>query len=359
VKTKDLKKVPREANIELLRIVLMVMIILHHLVVHARGLKHLGDRGFLVTNQTIADGFLDSFLIMAVTCFIFISGYYGIKFKSLTIVSLLIQTFTYCILINIIYDYFFNYISIQTISSSLFPVLKGYWWFITAYVFLYMLTPMLNVVKQKLSKFQFLYILAVLTIINYIVCFAWDVPYYGVNSGYSVISFITIYFYGFLFKEYFKPFNQSYLYFVIYLLSCLMIFVMFIVGLSFFNTQLAYKIFSYNNPVVLISAISFFFMFKNIQIKSQLILKVSPLVLGVYLFHDHRRIRILLELLYKKVESFNYNSYLSLCILSLSIFFVAIIIEWSRSKSMNSFLKIVNSKFKLSDFDSKINGTNY
>jgi hypothetical protein len=331
------------------------MIVYHHLIVHARGLGLLGGNNFQITNHTISDGLLDSFLIMTVNCFIFISGYYGFKFRIKTVINLFVQAFTYSILLNLFYDYFFASINLSTFFTSLFPVFKGYWWFITTYIFLYMLSPLLNLVRQKLNKFQFLYIVSVLTGINYFISFIWGVPNLGVNKGYSAISFITIYFYGYALKEYFILSKSKYFYIAIYGLSSLFIFLMFMIGLKYFSPITAYKAFSYNNPFVLISAISFFFIFKEIKVKSDTILKVAPIVLGVYLIHDHKKIRLLLGKICGTIEAHGLNMYVSLLILSLSIFILAAIIEWIRGRLTAPVVSTIIETFNLNTFDDKIN----
>jgi hypothetical protein len=292
---------------------------------------------------------------MTVNCFIFVSGYYGIRLKIKTVVTLFVQAFMYSILLNIFYDYFFASVNLDTFVSSLFPVFKSHWWFITTYIVLYMLSPFLNMAKQQLSKFQFLYVLGILTIVNSFVGLISSAPNLGINNGYSVMSFVTVYFYGHAFKKYFK-FNKGKSIFIItYVLSCSIIFLLFIAGLKYLGPKYAYKAFAYNNPLVLISAISFFFIFKESKIKSNMVLKFSPVVLGVYLIHDHKRVRILLGQVYDKLELYSFNIYVSLLTLSLVVFIVAGFIEWNRSRLADPLIRLILDKFNLKDLEDRIN----
>lgn len=335
----------------------MVMIVFHHFLVHARGLRLLSEPNFSMTSHTITDGLLDSFLIMAVNCFIFITAYFGIKFRLKMVISLLVQTFTYSLLLNIVYDYFFASLSVGTISSAMFPIARSYWWFITTYLFLYMLSPLLNMARKQLTKTQFLYIASILTIVNYFIGYKWSAPFFGVNNGSSLISFITIYFYGYAFKEYFSLNWSRYIYMSIYVLSSLVIFAMFFVGLKYASPEVAYHAFAYNNPFVLISAISFFLMVKEFKFKSNFILKISPLVLGVYLIHDHRYMRILLEKLTVAIEQRGIEMYSMMFILSVLIFILAAVIEWGRAKLTEPIVQYAGDKMKSAEFDEKINMT--
>ncbi len=60
-------KQPRELNIELLRIVLMVMIVCHHFLMRGRGLHLLyTSESTHVNNDALQGLFIDSFLILAI-----------------------------------------------------------------------------------------------------------------------------------------------------------------------------------------------------------------------------------------------------------------------------------------------------
>ena len=62
----------RDSNIELLRLVCMLFILLHHFIVHGSE---------FVTAPSVWLTIMNSFLVIAVDCFVLISGYFGIKAK--------------------------------------------------------------------------------------------------------------------------------------------------------------------------------------------------------------------------------------------------------------------------------------
>lgn len=81
----------RESNIELLRLVIMAFIVLHHFIFHGLGqYKYLalGASPLLSGSQIDCALIVDSFLIAAVDVFILISGYFSIKFKASGFVKL-------------------------------------------------------------------------------------------------------------------------------------------------------------------------------------------------------------------------------------------------------------------------------
>ena len=81
----------RESNIELLRLVVMAFIVLHHFIFHGLGQYRFlafGETPLLFSSQIDYALIVDSFLIAAVDVFILISGYFSIKFKASRFVKL-------------------------------------------------------------------------------------------------------------------------------------------------------------------------------------------------------------------------------------------------------------------------------
>lgn len=79
-KTTELK---RDSSIELLRLFLMLMIIIHHSIVHGMGLRGLVLENALPMHFTASEKpvatIINCFCICAVNCFVLISGYFSIK----------------------------------------------------------------------------------------------------------------------------------------------------------------------------------------------------------------------------------------------------------------------------------------
>lgn len=77
--------VRRNSSIELLRIVLMLLIVVHHGIVHGLGLTALSPKfnSVLLFNPENSPIILlvNALCIVGVNCFILISGYYGIRFS--------------------------------------------------------------------------------------------------------------------------------------------------------------------------------------------------------------------------------------------------------------------------------------
>ena len=124
----------RNSSIELLRIVAMFSIVLGHVFYH-------GFQGQLAESDL-----LRPFTNCGVNVFILISGYYGIKFKWKTLLDLLLMVSFYTI-ISGVFRYFIDgtNINIRQLSGIILPFSGNhFYWFITCYIMLYLLAPIIN-----------------------------------------------------------------------------------------------------------------------------------------------------------------------------------------------------------------------
>ena len=144
----------RDSSIELLRIISMFMIVMHHFAIHG---------GFSFAAQTLTvPRFWYSFIIMGgktgVNIFVLISGYFLIndryKFPKLkNVLKLLGQVLFY----SVIFTAIFGFLGLKKITRTLLietflPVTYGSYWFASAYVVLYLLHPFINVLLLKLKN---------------------------------------------------------------------------------------------------------------------------------------------------------------------------------------------------------------
>ena len=83
----------RQSNLELLRICCMLMIVAGHIILYHKT-PHL-----LTNNEEILKLLGMSFFSVAVNSFVLISGYFGIKFKTDRFLHLIIQIFSYSVIL--------------------------------------------------------------------------------------------------------------------------------------------------------------------------------------------------------------------------------------------------------------------
>ena len=164
----------RDSNIELLRMIAMLMIIAHHFAVHG---------GFFFQNRQITGNmlFLQWLSIggkIGVNLFVLISGYFLAAASEIRIqkaVKLWLQIFFYSVVIYLIFCLTgLTGFSVRGLVEALFPILSKQWWFASSYFLLYLLSPVINRGLRKLSQKKHLLLLAVLAVFWYgIPVFTW------------------------------------------------------------------------------------------------------------------------------------------------------------------------------------------
>ena len=148
----------RMANLELLRCVAMMMVVVLHYL--GKG-DLLGDltEGQLGSMGTAA-WLLESFCIVAVNVYMFLSGYFLCmsQFKPSRLIQLWLQVWVYSVAFGLagaaagwLGDTAFD---THYLLTLVFPVTMEHYWFMTAYIFLYLLLPFVGVAMRKMTKQQ-------------------------------------------------------------------------------------------------------------------------------------------------------------------------------------------------------------
>lgn len=143
----------RESNIELLRIVSMLMIVVWHFLVHAHG----GDS--MSSVEWYMHDIGKVLTVSATSIFVLISGYFGIRFSFRKVLSLYLQCFIWGLIGYLLYAFCANTppIKITTLFGRLLAFTHNKWWFINTYLELMFLAPLLNAAIEYFSKKQHLY----------------------------------------------------------------------------------------------------------------------------------------------------------------------------------------------------------
>lgn len=330
MKKEIIKTTERDSNIELLRIVLMFMIILYHLVAHGIGLRALSKDTYITTPEDPIFISLLSLSCIAVNCFMFISGYYGIKFKIKTLLSLLIQAIFYSSTIYIFSVIFLgNSFSPLSFIKSLFPITYFSWWFLNAYIGVYIFSPFIEKALNKLSKLKFAGLILILIYLEATFLII-GLNFYS-GDGLNVYTMLVVYLIACYFRLYIPHFKKP---MIIYLVCSLLIFIFINIFIKLDFQSIGWRITVYNSPIVIIGAIAFFYIFKNIKIKNNYINRISPLMLGIYLIHDHTNIRYFwfsnIISNFNKEYSGSYTIIIILLINALIIFTIGCFIEQVR-----------------------------
>lgn len=151
----------RNSNVELLRIVSIIMIISMHLMSPWRSTSNMINREFII--------FLNVIFNTSSTLFILISGYYGLRFKVDKLIHLWFMALTYTVPV-LVGTYFFEHghTDSKFMFRSVFPVLTNFKWFLTSYIILYSFSPFINRGIERLEKRQFILLISIFLLFFYL-----------------------------------------------------------------------------------------------------------------------------------------------------------------------------------------------
>ena len=275
-----MKASERDTNMELLRLVLMFFIVIHHSIVHGLGLMELSHSFCTLSEPAfIFACLINAFCIIAVNAFILISGYFSIQCSKSKFIYLMAQLAVCVLLFSI--PYFAATGAFRQVLSNLLLFSHSRYWFIIDYFILFAFAPALNLLFDNTSKNGQLLFIASLFFVSCYLGFVW---HHDANiNGYTIFQFIFLYSIGRFIKINDFSFKSAPATLIYVLCSVLVASLM----IAFHHTGhdlRAWSMTFYNNPVLVVSAISFFFIFRNLQFQSSRINYLASSSIIIYLF---------------------------------------------------------------------------
>ena len=315
------KQGDRQSNLELLRIVAMLMVILVHYAGHGGGrLVPLPDGAVYGLDLYFGEWFQKTQAIalnaggqIGVNIFFLISGYFlcTTTFKTERLLKTLAQVFFYsAVMVFMLTAFGIMEFPREEWFKIFFPVMNNQYWFATAYVLLYLVSPFFNIVVKNATQKQFLWLLAVLVTMSSVVptIVGLNEPYYML---FVVLYFIAAYIriYGLTIMK--KPLGAFLAYIAVYFGICV---AMVWKHLTFDGTAEA------KDAVVdymstghklwcLAASVLLFLAFKNLKIKNNKVINLlAGASFGVYLIHDNKYFRRFLWDNIVQTEKYFYNN---------------------------------------------------
>lgn len=250
---------------------------------------------------------LEALAIVAVNVYMLLSGFFLVEssFKLKRLLSLLLQVWFYSIGVGLAAAAFgylpWGEVNIYYLLFLFLPILKKHYWFMTAYVFLYLFIPFLSAGIRHLTKKQLQ-----MTIILMLIYFS------GIKSllpivldtdsrGYDCIWYVCVFLVAAYIRLYGLPFFKNkrrsiavYLGAATGIFLFTMAFRLIYLKTGRLQTVLD-RAYDYNHLLVLAASVGLFYLFFHMKIKSAkaaaFICKISPYTLGVYLLHEHVAVR--------------------------------------------------------------------
>ncbi len=351
-------KKQRQANLELLRIIAMVMVVTAHLVNH----------GNMITMA--APGSVPYYIVwtlfgVSFTCiniYLLISSYFLIdaKFSTFKIARMAGQVFFYAFGITLLFWLFSDVEKeFKYLVYSVLPILSDFYWFVSMYVGMYVLAPLMNRLIRSLTRRQLQCAIA----LCFVLVSVWPNLIYfssalNTAGGVSIAWFLTVYLMGAYLRLYYRPDGKFSFKFLLGIGAALLIPLSRFVIEALLKTPLGnigilddlmwgYSVFfSYSSILVTLAAVVLFVAFLNLKIEgrriSSAILLIAGASFGVYLIHDHYYIR---ETLWAGIDGASWLDKWYLLPASLgvilAVYFVCTLIELARQKL---FSPLENSK---------------
>lgn len=301
-----MSKSGRMTNIELLRIIAMVMVVIMHFLYHSGSLMEVESP---LSSIRVIGTLLEMFCLVAVNTYVFISGYFGVRgsFKPSKAVALLCQIWFYSLLISLALSaagvptvgYSEGRFNIYGLVQYLFPIETEHYWFATAYFMLYLLTPVLGAAVKNMSKRQLQItlggLLILFSVMKSISPFAFAVDKYGYDLAWFLCVYLVAAYLSLYGSKMFE--KRGWIIYAASMGACFGIQML----MWFFcqkSKSFAYYFtvpFHYNFILCLTGAIGLFYGFLRIRIKegrlAEIIRKLGTLSFGIYLLHEHIDLR--------------------------------------------------------------------
>lgn len=329
----------RKSNIELLRIILIIYILGFHFISYGVfNPKHpIGYESRLIFPSII----LESIFVIAVNCFVLVSGYFGIRNIKTKLPKLYFQVIFYSISISLIYFIWQIFksenIDYSQLCLSVIPVISKRWWFFSAYIILMLISPILNNVIDYPAKKVNIFI--AIGIFFLVICPSLRFPIID-DRGFGFVSFALLYICGGYIRKHTQLKKYQIITFYIISLALIVAYSMLLILLG---KNYGYKSssFAYNNIFVFSSAILFVLMFLKINLReNRQINRVATFVFGIYLFHEHPVIKnLLFEYVYSNQLIYKDYFYESLIIICLVLFILGCIFDFIRQKATERIYK--------------------
>lgn len=272
------QQISRDSNIELLRLLCMFMIVVHHFIMQPAG-------GNTLLAQSVLGQIINSLCYISVNCFVLISGWFGIRVNWKGVWNLYFICAFYALssyLFHICYDE--AHIGKSLFLLTLFPFSHSQWWFINCYLILYLSAPLLNAAIEHISQKQYLTIIALYTMMNIYFGNILHTPFFN-QDGYSAAQFIYIYLLaGYMHRYIPMDWINSHRWYMfgIYVLCSLTY-----VGCAHLS-QLSIVNLGYNNIFNILAAVAFFLFATSFHFQNYKINSLAGSVLAVYLIQESR-----------------------------------------------------------------------
>lgn len=312
----------RESNMELLRIIAMMLVLGVHFCGAALSLPDHKGNPELLSEGDWWKLVVESVTIIGVDLFVLISGYFGIKTSWSGIWKFSLQVVFYSVGI-----YFVGLLlgiwtmNWATILHSMMIYTKTYYWFVPAYFGLMLIAPLLNAAIGAMSRRTYTLLLIALMVATFYGGWVCDMKFS--NDGYSTVNFVLLYLIARYIRLYFPRHcstERS--------LRCLYVIAFVLLLSGIFATSVFTSIaFAYNSPFVVGASVALLLFFSTLRFQSRVVNMTAASAFSVYLIHMHPLLWIRLKnLIISAAAEMDYAMFGVWCIVLMTAIFLACVL---------------------------------
>ena len=279
----------RDSNMELLRIVAMLLVMIVHADFRALQVPSVSDF-YDDTYRTVMRLFVESLSIICVNTFVLLSGWFGIRFRINRILEFIFQVCFFSLLgIGV---------AVFMVPEEVFPLRgvasfflfgDGDYWFVKCYLLMYIFAPVMNSFVEHCTERQFRIFLIVFYSFQTVYGFIGGADWF--KLGYSGLSFMGLY----LLARYIRLYPNSLTSFnkrwdmIVYLIFVV---VMTLLGIAVLaagqNPKILGRMYAYTSPLVIIPSIYFLLFFSKVKLSYNRIINwVAASCFAIYLVHSN------------------------------------------------------------------------
>ena len=297
----SLKNVDSERNygIDLLRIICMVMIVIHHVLLHGGILREVE----WFCPQYKEAWFLEAGVFCAVNAYGIISGYvgYGRTHRISRFISMYLQLIFYTLLTTAIFAFISSgLVTREVVRNAFLPFGYEVYWYCTAYFCLFFFMPFLDRMMESLDRAGARRFLLIAFILFSVMQTVYHKQFAYTNEGYSFLWLALMYVAGAYIRKYDVGRNGGTVrYFSVYLLSVIFVWIAKM-GTEHFRYLKTHeytesvRLVNHTSPFIIVCAVFLVLAFKDLRIGISIkkaIAFLSPVSFDVYLIHDEPLIR--------------------------------------------------------------------
>ena len=297
------KNSTRNYGLDVLRCVAMIMVVILHYLDKGGILRNLSDEGSFRAADAVA-WLLEAFCIVAVNLYMLMSGYllYSGSFKLSRLLKLVAKVWLYSVIVG------FIGIALGTPTESvdtyfklrlLFPVSMNTYWFMTAYIFFYLLVPVLGIAAKAMNRAQMKILIGGLLVFHVIVKTIVPAQLTADAAGMDAMWYVVLFFVAVYIRRFVAAGFSKITCVITYILGVLLIFgeAMALRFVYLKTGSLSYILnisYAYNHLFVLFASVALFMAFLKLRVSKKVggvFAFLGKYSLGVYLFHENLSIR--------------------------------------------------------------------